>query len=143
MSARPLAAAFLATLLAGCAPTGNVAPSNAPVAAVEGVGRYAVGNARVLSLLDGRGVAHAHAVGRRVRQLLAHGGPRHGHGLVEPLHRQRVLRPHGEALGEEQRSERGGGSEDERDGEQPGAPVGVRHRGDQRRVEMSTGSMSA
>ena len=59
MSARPLAAALLAvTLLCGCAPTTRAAPER-PAAAVEGVGRYAVGDARVLALLDGRGVAPA------------------------------------------------------------------------------------
>lgn len=57
MPARSLATLLAAALLAGCAPTDPVASSATP--AVEGVGRYAVGDARVLSLLDGRGVAPA------------------------------------------------------------------------------------
>ena len=64
MSARPLLPALLAaTLLGGCAPTGPVAADRAaaalPGTPTEGVGRYAVGDARVLALLDGRGVAPA------------------------------------------------------------------------------------
>lgn len=60
MPVRLFAAALLSTsLLAGCTPADDVAASRPAAAAVEGVSAYAVGDARVLALLDGRGTAPA------------------------------------------------------------------------------------